>query len=177
LVLPLIFLQGTYDFMAVEVEAGAYINQAGVFSHNPLHDLESLWWVGLWFILCHYRPSNSSPGTVPKHIKVVKKFSETLFNNRSDPLSRRHALTGSTLLANTKPHSFPDGVKYLIIILEMFRELLVAYYKRYKPKESQDRSFFNPNVHRKFGDVLQDAMKELKNDQTELWPMDLIKSA
>ena len=147
--------------MAVEAEAGAYLNkpylyQLGVFfSHNPLHDLESLWWVGLWFLLCHYKPPKT--GTVPKHIKVVKKFSESLFNNLSDALSRRHTLTGSTLFANTKPSSFPDGVKYFIVILEMYREQLVGCYESYKPKATQDRSFFIPNVHGKFGDEIGSA--------------------
>ena len=48
--------------MAVEVDSGAYMNQAdGDFSHNPLHDLESLWWV---ILLCHYKPSRFQDITV-----------------------------------------------------------------------------------------------------------------
>ena len=157
------------------MEAGAYMNQVGgVFSHNPLHDLESLWWVGVWFLLCHYRPDKVGDITVQKHIKVVKKFGETLFNNR-DTLSRRHALTGSALLANTKPASFPQAVQYFIVMLNMFRGHLVTYYESYKPKESQDRSFFVPDVHRKFGDVFGNVMKKIRNDQTELWPLDDIE--
>ena len=41
--LLLFWLRVPTNFMAVEVESGAYMNQAdGNFSHNPLHDLESL---------------------------------------------------------------------------------------------------------------------------------------
>jgi hypothetical protein len=155
--------------MAVEVEAGAYINQAGVFSHNPLHDLESLWWVGVWFLLCHYQPGKLRDTTVQQHIEVVKTYGETLFNNRVNPLSRRHALTGPDLLANIEPLSFPMAVQHLIVLLDVFRDQLVAHYKLYKPKASQDRSFFNPDLHRKFGDLVEEAMKELRNDQTGLW--------
>ena len=99
--------------MAVEVAVSAYMNQVSVdFSHNPLHDIESLWWVGVWFILCHY-PSEFGDITVQRHIKVVKKFGETLFNNRGNHLSRRHALVGTTLLTNIKPRSFPVAIQRL----------------------------------------------------------------
>jgi hypothetical protein len=166
--------------MAVEVEAGAYIYDPSceVFSHNPLHDLESLWWVGVWFLLCHYRPSKLGDDTVQKHIKTIKKFGQTLFNNRSDQLSRRHALIGSTLLASTKPKSFPHAVQYLVVVLNKFRAQLVKYYESYKPnpKEPRDQSFFTPDVHRKFGDIFEDGMKALTNDRTELWSLDHIEA-
>ena len=147
----------------------------GVFSHNPLHDLESLWWVGVWFLLCHYSFSKVGDGTVQEHIKVIKKFSGTLFNNRIDCASRRLTLFGSALLSNSKPLFFPLVVQHFIFALDVFRDQLVAYYKLYKPKASQDRSFFIPDVHRKFGDVFEDAMKEIGNDQSEVWPMDHIE--
>jgi hypothetical protein len=90
--------------MAVEVEAGAYMNHISmIFSHNPLHDIESLWWVGVWFLLCHYQPGNLGDITVQRHINLVKEFGETLLNNRVNLLSRRHALIGSALLANIEP--------------------------------------------------------------------------
>ena len=167
--------------MAVEVEAGAYLNQPylyqvdGVFSHNPLHDLESLWWVGVWFLLCHYQPSKLGDKTVQQHIKVVKEFSETLFNNRIDLLSRRRAVIGSALLVNTEPQCFPKAVQHLVVVLDEFREQLVTYYESYKPKESQDLSFFIPDVHRKFGDIFEEAIEELRNDQSGLWPLDDIQ--
>jgi hypothetical protein len=155
--------------MAVEVEAGAYMNHISmIFSHNPLHDIESLWWVGVWFLVCHYQPGNLRDTTVQQHIKIAKEFGETLFNNRVN-LSRRHALIGPTLLANIVPLSFPKAVQHLIVLLNSFRVQLVAHYTLYKPKASQDRSFFNPDLHRKFADVVEEAMKELGNDQTGLW--------
>ena len=157
------------------MEAGAYLNQpllhqsGGVFSHNPLHDLESVWWVGVWFLLRHYEPNNLLDIKVQQHIKVVKNFSETLFNNRIDPLDRRKALTGSTLLGSIRPLSFSLAVQQLTVLLDVFRDELVTYYGIYKPMVSQDRSFFNPDLHRKFGDVVETAMNNLENDDTELW--------
>ena len=155
------------------MEAGAYMNQVdGVFSHNPLHDLESLWWVGVWFLLCHYQPNRLANITVQNHVKVVKKYGETLFNNRRgiNRLSRRHALTGPLLLTDIQPRSFPTAYQHLIVLLNSFRNQLVAHYKRYKPKPKapQDSSFFNPNLHREFGDRLEVARRELMNNQTAL---------
>ena len=163
--------------MAVEVEIGAYMNQPflnqldEVFSRNPLHDLESLWWVGVWFVLCHYNPSKVGDPTVKKHFKFVKKIGESVFDNG---ISRRRALIGSTLFPSIKP-LFPPPVQHLIIALDLFRSQLVTYYKSYNPKESQYRSFFISDVYRKFGDIFDDAVKELWNDQTELWHLDHIE--
>ena len=161
--------------MAVEVEAGAYINMANQFSHNPLHDLESLWWVGVWFILCHYNPSRVGDPTVQEHIKDVKEIGKTLFNNRIDPHRRREALVGSTLFPSIEPLSFPPPVQHLIAALYLFKNQLVTYYESYNPKVSQNRSFFTPDIYCKFGDVIEKAMKGLGNAQTELWPLDHIE--
>ena len=162
--------------MAVEVERGAYIYHGSLFfSHNPLHDLESLWWVGVWFLLCHYRPNKLGKFVVQKHIKVVKNLKETLFNNPIDTHSRRRALMGADIVHNCMPRAFPKAVQHLILLLDMFRVELVTYYQIYKPMASQDRSFFNPDLHRKFGDMFEDATKELRDDQTGLWPFNLIE--
>ena len=34
---------------------------------------------------------------------------------------------------------------------------------------SQDWSFFNPDLHRKFARLVENVMKELGNDESELW--------
>ena len=158
--------------MAVEVQAGVYMTQVeGVFWHNPLHDIESLWWVGLWFLLCHYHPDNLQDTAVQQHIEVVKKFGETLFNNRANSpgLSRRCALTGPDLLRDTKPRGFPKAVQRLIFLLDVYRAKLVTHYKLYEPMAFQDRSFFTPDLYSKFSDKFEETMKVLKDDQTELW--------
>ena len=164
--------------MAVEVELGAYIYDphCEVFSHNPLHDIESLWWVGIWFLLCHYEHSIFGVGAVQKHVKVVKKFSQTLFNNRTDSL-RRSALTGkSVLLANANPRHFPSPMQRLLLMLDNFRVQLITYYITYKPSETRDRSFFTPDVHREFADIVEQGIKASRNDDCVLWPMDYIET-
>ena len=161
--------------MAVEVDAGAYMNQPGEFSHNPLHDLESLWWVGVWFLLCHYQPGNLRNITVQDHMTVVKEYSETLFNNRDNHISRRRALIGPDILVNIEPRSFVVAIQHLIVLLDSFRDQLFTNYTRYKPTPSQDRSFFNPDLHRQFANLVEAAIEELKDDKTVLWPMDHVE--
>ncbi|KAF8811240.1 hypothetical protein BYT27DRAFT_7184620 [Phlegmacium glaucopus] len=166
---------GTYNFMAVEVEISAYLYHYGPsFSHNPLHDIESLLWVGLWFLLCHYTAGNLRSVTVQKHIEVVKQIGETLFNNGADHRSRRNALSYSTLITNSNPLRFPKSVQYLLVVLEKFRAQLVTYYEDYNPKQPQNRSFFTPDVHGKCGVLFENVLESLRNDNTELWPMDHI---
>ena len=163
--------------MAVEVDAGKYLNKPYLqqadrnFSHNPLHDIESLWWVGVWFLLCHYHPGNLRRITVQQHFEVVKTYGETLFNNSANPNSRRQALTSQDLLENIVPETFPTSVQHLILLLDLFREQLVAQYELYEPKVSQDQSFFIPDLHREFGGIVEEAMTELsrKADKTGLW--------
>ena len=81
-----------------------------VFCPNPLHDIESLWWVGIWFLLLHYKLSKLGVNTVQTHVKVVKKFSQTLFNTRTDSLRRSVLISKSALLANAKPRDFSPPV-------------------------------------------------------------------
>ena len=153
------------------MEFGAYLTQPYMrfFSHNPLHDLESLWWVGVWFLLCHYPPSNLRDTTVQNHIKVVKNFGWTLFNNGIDPISRRRTVLKSDLLVKIHPRSFPKTFQPLIVLLHLFREQLVAHYSLYKPTmTSQDLSFFNPGIHRKYGDLVKRAINKLNDDKTAL---------
>jgi hypothetical protein len=111
---------------------------------------------------------------VEKHIKIVKEIGQTLFNNGADSLSRRHALTHSTLFADSNPGRFPQGLQYFIIILDDFKTHLITHYKQHTPMEREDRSFFTPDVHRQFGELFENAIESLQNDKTELWPWDHI---
>jgi len=164
---------GTYNFMAVEVQSSKYMfYPKSDFSHNPLHDLESLWWVGGWFLLCHYRPIHRLEDKVQTHIKVVKGVGESLFNNGANILNRHNALLRSDILATSDPRSFPKTVQYLAVVVNRFRAQLLEHYENYKP---HDRSFFTPDIHRRCGDLLERAMELLRDDNTELWPMDCIE--
>ncbi|KAF8813209.1 hypothetical protein BYT27DRAFT_7181632 [Phlegmacium glaucopus] len=166
---------GTYNFMAVEVETSAYMYHPDCrFSHNPLHDIESLWWVGLWFLLCHYTVGNLRDVPVQKHIEFVKMLGQTIFNNGADHRRRRDVLIYSTLLTHSNPLCFQHSVQYLVDVLDDFRAQLITYYEDYNPQQPQDRSLFTPDVHRKVGVLFENILESLGNDNTELWHMDYI---
>lgn len=97
--------QGTIAFMAVEVAAEKYTFTAHshaalkqlrdknhpvpkAFVYNPLHDIESLWWVLLWIVLC----KEPSPSTIPSDEQQVnRKLGEKVlraFPQRLDEGSR-----------------------------------------------------------------------------------------
>ena len=93
-------------------------------------------------------------------------YGETLFNNRRgvNPLSRRHALSGPALhvLAKIQPRSFPTADQHLIVLIASLRKPTCCILQTYKPVPMAplDRSFFNPDLHRKYGDVVGEAIKE-----------------
>ena len=155
------------------MESGGYTvsHIDGIFSHNPLHDLESFWWVGLWLLFCHYDSSNLEADFVQKHIRVVANVGYTLFGvNRS---SRRDAFIHPDHLASSHPRKLPEAVKFLFVLLFKFRERLFSYYENYRPKESQDRSFFTSGVHDTCDDFSKEAIKSLTDakDETKFWPI------
>ena len=159
--------------MAVEVESSGYIyypRSNPSFSHNPLHDLESLWWVGVWFLLYHYKPaSNLLDNIVQRHLRLIKMAAQSLFNNGANLSNRHQALISQDILTTSNPRSFPKAVQHLVVVAHRFRAQLVEYYKNYKP---HDRSFFTPDIHCQCGELFERAMESLKNDNTELWLLD-----
>ena len=113
--------------MAVEVENSAYLYYLNSeFSHNPLHDLESLWWVGVWFLLCHYTIGSFLDAAVQKHIEAFKKVSHTLF---TDGANYHSPLIRSTILIDSAPRRFPTTVQHFVALLDEFRAQLVTYYE------------------------------------------------
>lgn len=57
--------QGTDLFMAAEVASGAYNfvpedMEQPMWTHNALHDVESIWWIALWAIFT-FRPETVKP--------------------------------------------------------------------------------------------------------------------
>ena len=150
----------------------------GVFSHNPLHDLESLWWVGVWLLLCHYNPSHLLDSGVQKHILRVAKIGEKLFGLERS--SRRDALVRSDFLFNqSKAEAFPPAVQPVLLAIFKFRIQLFSYYTSYKPRDPGDRSFFTPDIHRACGLPFSESIQLLegtKNETAELWPLDQIRA-
>ena len=69
--------------MAGEVIRGRYTHQPEFqnFAHNPIHDLESLWWVGVWCMMWHYPVSDTHEIEPSKkeHITQMTNYGKVLF--------------------------------------------------------------------------------------------------
>ncbi|KAI5993479.1 hypothetical protein EDD15DRAFT_2576126 [Pisolithus albus] len=88
-------LTGTVDFIACEVEAQKYLFQMPTdelftpveysFKFNPLHDMESLWWIATWTLYYHVDEQGGRPSS-----GQITEFYE-LFPIRLDSASRTNA--------------------------------------------------------------------------------------
>ena len=91
--------------MALEVKASGYlsepfdcpvpvapIEEVYLFLHNPLHDLESVWWVLMWTLL-RYTPVSSVPTRTL--LQAKQHLYAGLFNY---PFRLRHCVFASTAL-------------------------------------------------------------------------------
>ncbi|KAI6016911.1 hypothetical protein BKA83DRAFT_4329497 [Pisolithus microcarpus] len=101
---------GTLDFMACEVKAQKYLfgpfrvealdeDRNLPFKFNPLHDMESLWWIATWTLFYHVDQEGGRPSS-----QQVANFYE-LFPGRLDSASRTNAFL-TALKYKVLPASF-----------------------------------------------------------------------
>ncbi|KAI5982076.1 hypothetical protein EDD15DRAFT_222502 [Pisolithus albus] len=117
---------GTLDFMACEVQAQAYLfallagNPVGdddecPFRFNPLHDMESLWWIATWTLYYHVDQKGGRPSS-----QQITEFYE-LFPGR--PGRRTNAIL-ARLDYKVLPASFQSAGR---LVEYMRREIKRAY--------------------------------------------------
>ncbi|KAF8501187.1 hypothetical protein JB92DRAFT_882570 [Gautieria morchelliformis] len=75
---------GTINFMACEVAEEMYLftrapyKDVPEFRHNPLHDLESLWWIAVWQIFYYTLPPDDSSSSSPTDHHTTEDREERL---------------------------------------------------------------------------------------------------
>jgi serine/threonine protein kinase len=164
--------QGTTYFMSVEVAARQFLfiprKQAGLppmdnflaapaqtevmaqtgvpFSHNHLHDLESLWWVAVWVVFYNYfTPSCDDPTFVYGDVVDQLNLARTLFPLELGSAGRQIGFQNSATFRN-KCNQLPPNKTVICGHLNYLRELLIADYDRIEagyplsvdPKSSND---------------------------------------
>ncbi|KAJ3552849.1 hypothetical protein NM688_g3933 [Phlebia brevispora] len=90
------------------------------FLYNAIHDLESLWWIGVYFIVCY-----EVVGDDEKEYPAQKKLASELFWY---PDRRYLALSHSHYFPREIPHLHPD-VQEIGWALEQMRQEMVACYQ------------------------------------------------
>jgi hypothetical protein len=143
-----------------------------VFRHNPLHDVESMWWLLVYLTL--YRSVNITEDTQDRRNSQMR-FYRPFFNNRD---SRRDAFM--------EPDVFLSGLEYLhpslhpvAHALENFRRRLIA---RYTEVESGDIDAIDHTVAAgvvagSCQDILDVALGFSKDNDLELTPIRLSRDA
>ncbi|KAI6043595.1 hypothetical protein EDC04DRAFT_668792 [Pisolithus marmoratus] len=119
---------GTLEFMAGEVKAQKYLFTAHrpepkgrtfkpSFKFNPLHDMESIWWIPIWVLYCQIDPDSSQ-----RSAGQSTRF-DGFYRGRLDS---RFPTFSARMVYQVLPNSFnraADEVEY------MYEELLNAYTK------------------------------------------------
>ncbi|KJA13397.1 hypothetical protein HYPSUDRAFT_92767 [Hypholoma sublateritium FD-334 SS-4] len=168
---------GTYDFMAVEVLNRRCLWNIRFFAiHNPLHDLESLWWVGVWCLVCHYSP-NAALNTpeIREHITQLQMTKHRLFSSCADPLKRtrmEHVIAGR--FASLASPQFSKPLQNFYLVLERIRAELSDRLRAVESRFPIDIGYFErPDFFTTIQDLL--ATGDNKDVDEILWPLDIIQ--
>ncbi|KAJ3753441.1 hypothetical protein EV360DRAFT_87785 [Lentinula raphanica] len=125
------------------------------FSYNPLHDLESIWWIIVYVLFFNDDKSFRSPEP-----EIRQDQMEKLFHGRLDSYERQQFLedVGEGDIANLKKWISPTLLPALNLLFPLASKLITAYTSSEKtyPKEIDDRRF---NIHHIFTKYLRTAAK------------------
>ena len=168
---------GTLDFMPIQVESLRYRFLPPVprtednppFHYNPLHDMESIWWIGSWILFCHRdKPIQSDVDLQAAQHQmqdVQLLFPRTLKSfNRFDKFSGQKDFQDGF---NSLPTSFFTHAKQL----EKVRvELLTRYVAAEADTKLNEAAF--ANIHADFMSLMEDA--EAESQDLKLFPLNRI---
>jgi hypothetical protein len=189
---PLIaFQQGTMHFMSIEVAAQEFLflprprlttanlRQRGhqdvisapagqtevPFSHNHLHDLESLWWVAVWILFYnHFSKEETSSRSVTLHDAEQRlRLAQTLFPPvRGSDTCR----DGFQTVFQKKYYKLPEDNRPFGANLDVIRQLLITQYNDVEANlpESIDPDSSDDEIYNGFKMIFS----ELKSDSDGL---------
>ncbi|KIK17954.1 hypothetical protein PISMIDRAFT_210660 [Pisolithus microcarpus 441] len=149
--------------MACEVEAQKYLfgpvtvkapgeDRNLLFKFNPLHDMESLWWIATWTLYYHVDQEGGRPSS-----EQIMQFHK-LFPGRPDSASRRDALSTS-LDYEVLPASF-QRAGYGVALMHA---AIVAAYKESEMTEPPDYTNALEKLNSAFTERLASAFAVSKN--------------
>jgi hypothetical protein len=127
------------------------------FTYNPLHDLESIWWVATFFLFHHF-----PTGGHDRHLLDIDV--DKLFPT-SDQSSRMLAFTLDDLFEEMVGH-LPIDLQMHGNALEICRQILLRAYRSAESTAASDisKAAFDPQVHNK----LRDIFRQLHDDSGSL---------
>ncbi len=106
--------------------------------HNPLHDLESIWWVASWSVVW-YTVKEASGGYDPRKqlATYLQMFPETIGSNTRFWIMKGTAFRLAVKAQTTETRVFPVEFQKILHQLDLLRMKLVTWYEAaYKPFQS-----------------------------------------
>lgn len=135
--------------MAGEVARGRYTHNPNFkeFAHNPIHDLESLWWVGVWCMMWHYPvPDDEEVDPENKdHINLMIEHGTELFPSYHMPAddTRIQEIDSPTSYAARGAAGYPVPIIGILVRLNDIRQCISwAHMKTQKQLPRVDASYF-----------------------------------
>lgn len=162
--------------MAVEINDRRYIMNPHIPVHNPLHDLESVWWIGVWSLFCHYSPHASlADPEILKHIKYLQLVKHHLFTSCSEnhARTRLEQAMADGQFAHLSSPLFSKPLQCFYLSLEQMRAELYGRMSTLEAKFPIDISFFErPGFFTTISNLFEQVT--CQDTDENLWPLDLI---
>jgi hypothetical protein len=145
------------------------------WSHNHLHDLESLWWVAVWMLIYHHFQHSNEPLPGVEEMELSIDQVQTLFPPTMENIRRRDAFQQTFLDVY---ETLPGNKRPAFLLLDDLREDLIS---DYTAVESTLPTFINlhaaddDDIYEKF----QDAFRRIKTENSDyklLFIPDLIQA-
>ena len=134
------------------------------FVYNPLHDIESLWWVLLWVVLCKV-PSATSPGdqdAIHNHCDAVLDAFPQRLGEGDRPMLMK--MDSAYIYHRFEGYMMPPMARYLFHVLSI-QDLLVDSYTKAEVAVSTGGDI-NPTawltIHQNVTKVIDGVFKDME---------------
>ncbi|KAG9022754.1 hypothetical protein FRB95_014238 [Tulasnella sp. JGI-2019a] len=161
---------GTFEFMAIEVARGAYVFNKPLrfakykqpFKHNPLHDLESVWWVAVWSIvsLSPEAGSYSLQNHLDGYTAMFPKTSN-LASSRSDFITVKYHF--ERFIYEKFLEVFAETLGKLDDMRQQMLEWYETAYQPFERQEPADMAVFN-HAYDQVMEFIESAQAKLPDD-------------
>ena len=139
------------------------------FRYNPLHDMESIWWIGSWILFCHRDKPIQSDMDLQAAQHQMQDV-QLLFPRTLKSFSRFDKFSGPTDFQdgfNSLPTSFLKHAKQL----EKVRVALLMCYAAAEADTKLNEAAF-ANIHADFTSLMENA--EAESQDLQLFPLNKI---
>ncbi|KJA23921.1 hypothetical protein HYPSUDRAFT_86460 [Hypholoma sublateritium FD-334 SS-4] len=159
---------GNYNFIAT----GITLSAEGSILHNPLHDLESVWWLGVWALYCHHTLTNLHMPVVQEHANNMGTWSQTLFpvlGDHDTQATRSSAFQRRGLTVEHFPAAASQGpCRNLFVLLDQLRNVILTGYSKTNTTPVDPNDFF---VHDALASIFANPMAI---PDCKLFPIDYV---